>query len=322
MGMDRLGKGCAGDGLMDYESLIDADTWAFIRKSGEFYPDDAVALDALGQRRAYDAMCAAFHQGRPEGVSASDTSANGVPVRVYVAGEPGRTVVYLHGGGFVVGGLDSHDDICAEICAGTGYRVVAVDYRLSPEHKHPAPFDDAWTVTEWALDQFGDDVVLVGDSAGGNLAAAVSHKARGRLKTILGQVLIYPRLGGDTASGSYVDHASAPMLATADVAYYESVRHDGAAPANDASFAPLHDRDFAKLPRTVIFAAQCDPLADDGVAYRDELARAGVRVHLEEEAGLVHGYLRGRIMSARAGASFERIVLAIEALGQRIWPYE
>ena len=152
---------------MDYDTLIDAETWAFIRKTAEYYPDDAVELDVAGQRRVYDAMCAAFRQRRRDGVNAADASADGVPVRVYSAGEPERTVVCFHGGGFVVGGLDSHDDVCAEICAATGYRVVAVDYRLAPEHKHPAAFDDAWTATRWAAERFHDDLVLVGDSAGG-----------------------------------------------------------------------------------------------------------------------------------------------------------
>ena len=122
---------------MDYNSLIDAETWAFIRDTNAAYPEDTVSFGIADQRRVYDAMCRVFHRGYPERVSAQDHLADGVPVRVYRAGHPSRTVVYFHGGGFVVGGLDSHDDVCAEICAQTGYRVVSVDYRLSPEP--PAP---------------------------------------------------------------------------------------------------------------------------------------------------------------------------------------
>ena len=307
---------------MDYDRLIDAETWAFIRRTEAAYPEDAVDLDIAGQRRAYDAMCRDFHQPYPDGVTASDGQAQGVPIRIYSAGEPGITVVYFHGGGFVVGGLDSHDDVCAEICASTGYRVISVDYRLAPEHKHPAAFDDAWTATRWAAATYEGNIVLVGDSAGGNLAAAVAHHARGRLKGIVGQVLIYPGLGGDMTKGSYLDHAEAPMLTAQDLAFYKSVRVDGDEPLNDPTYAPLRDRNFSKLPRTVIFTAGCDPLQSDGPAYRDKLAAAGVPAHEITEAGLVHGYLRARGTSARAAESFERILLAIEALGQGIWPYD
>ena len=145
---------------MDYDSLIDAETWEFVRRSEAFAPDDAAPGDIAAQRRAYDAMCRAFHHGRPKGVGTEDRDADGVTVRIYSAGDPTRTVLYLHGGGFALGGLDSHDDICAEICAGTGYRVVAVDYRLAPEHVHPAAFDDAWTAALWVAREWPDGLVL------------------------------------------------------------------------------------------------------------------------------------------------------------------
>ncbi len=308
--------------MVDYGTLIDAEIWAFIRKTEQSYPDDAVSLDIAGQRRVYDAMCRAFYRGRPAGIGVEDSDANGVPVRIYAEGSPNTTVVYFHGGGFVVGGLDSHDDVCAEICAQTGFRVVAVDYRLAPEHKHPAAFDDAWAATSHVAEAFGQDIVLVGDSAGGNLAAAVAHHARGRSKRIRGVVLIYPGLGGDATAGSYVEHAAAPMLTTQDCEYYQSIRVDGDVPSEDPRFAPLGDRDFSGLPPTAIFTAECDPLASDGPAYAAALTAARGRAHCTREAGLVHGYLRARGMSARASDSFERITVAIEALGQGIWPYD
>ena len=164
---------------MDYEKLIDAETWAFIRKTGESYPDDAVELSIDEQRAVYDAMCRDFHTAHPPEVQTEDLMADGVPVRHYWAGDPTRTVMYFHGGGFVVGGLESHDDVCAELCVQTGYRVISVDYRLGPEHKHPASFDDACTATQWAAGRFEQGLVLVGDSAGGNLAVAVAHLLRG-----------------------------------------------------------------------------------------------------------------------------------------------
>jgi len=307
---------------MDYERLIDAETWAFIRKTGESYADDAVELSIAEQRDIYDAMCRDFHVARPAIVQTEDLSANGVPVRHYWAGDPTRTVMFFHGGGFVVGGLDSHDDICAEICAQTGYRVVSTDYRLAPEHRHPASFDDAWTATQWAADRYEGGLVLVGDSAGGNLAAAVAHHARGRLKGVLGQVLIYPVLGGDVNSGSYVEHAQAPMLTRDECLYYQHLRCDEPLPQEDPTFAPLQDSDFSSLPPTVLVTADCDPVRDDSRNYRDKIQKAEGKVHWINEPGLVHGYLRARHSGHRARDSFERISAAIEALGQQIWSYD
>ncbi|MGD9865411.1 MAG: alpha/beta hydrolase [Pseudodonghicola sp.] len=308
----------------DYDSLLDAEVWAFIGKTLESYPEDAADRPIVDQRHIYDTMCGVFYQGRPVGVGVEDRSADGVPVRIYSAGDPSRTVLYFHGGGFVVGGLDSHDDVCAEICAGTGYRVISVDYRLAPEHKHPAAFDDAWTATQWAARRFGDPIVLAGDSAGGNLAAAVAHHARSRGPQILGQVLIYPGLGGDGSAPSYRQHAHAPLLSAAEMDFYETVRLAAGQPRplDDPTYAPLQDSDFTRLPPTVIVTADCDPLRDDAGLYADRLRAAGVRVHWINEPGLVHGYLRARRMAARARDSFERIEVAIEALGQGLWPYD
>lgn len=307
---------------MDYDALLDDEIRAFVAKTGVHYPDHAVDLSYTEQRRIYDGMCAAFRQPRPDGIASEDLSVDGVPVRIYNAGQPTRSVIYLHGGGFVVGGLDSHDDICAEICAQTGYRVVAVDYRLCPEHPHPAAFEDCWHVAEWVAADFGEPLVMAGDSAGGNLAAAVAHHARGKLDHVLGQVLIYPGLGGPTDARSYIEHANAPMLGRDDVRFYDRIRHDGTEPQGDPTYAPLQDDDFSGLPPTVIFTADCDPLRDDGTLYRDRLSEAGVKVHLVNEPGLVHGYLRARHASERARHSFECIVIAIEALGQGLWPYD
>ncbi|MEX0364446.1 MAG: alpha/beta hydrolase [Ruegeria sp.] len=307
---------------MDYDRLIDEETWTFIRRTLESYPEDAVNLSIADQRRVYDDMCRVFHQGRPDGVATEDRSANGVPVRIYSAGDPTRTVVYYHGGGFVVGGLDSHDDVCAEICVQTGYRVVAVDYRLCPEFRHPAQFEDCWTATEWAATEFGDPLVLAGDSAGGNLAACVAHHARGRLEGILGQVLIYPGLGGDMGEGSYIEHAHAPLLSLEDLRFYKTVRCEGDEPLDDPTYAPLRDNDFSGLPLTVVVTAGCDPLRDDGRDYCERVQAAGGKACWINEEGLVHGYLRARSSVTRAQDSFERIVVAIEALGQEVWPYD
>ena len=314
--------GVGGLAVVDYDSYLDPDIRAFIAQTNTHYPPDAVNLTVADQRRVYDALCRAFDRGYPEGVSAQDTQAADVPVRIYTIGSPTVTVVYFHGGGFVVGGLDSHDSICAEICAATGYRVVAVDYRLAPEHVHPASFDDSLAATIWALDRFDGPLVLVGDSAGGNLAAAVAHRLRGESPRIFGQLLIYPALGPTRETGSYHIHAQAPGLTTTDIDFFHAVRSGGATTDGDATYLPLQDTDFSDLPHTIVFTAECDPLADDGQIYRDAVQQAGGKAHWINEAGLIHGYLRARGMSTKARDSFSAITADIQSLGQGLWPYE
>lgn len=300
---------------MDYSDLIDAETWEFIRRTGAFYPPDAVGMSIADQRSVYDAMCREFFQGYPCGVSTEDSNLGGVPVRIYQKGAPVFNLAYFHGGGFVVGGLESHDDICAEICESTGARVISVGYRLAPEHKHPAAFDDALAATCAVAKRWPGRLVLAGDSAGANLAAAVAHATRGELE-IAGQVLIYGGFGGDSNRGSYLRHANAPLLTRDDILFYGEIRFEGGAPERDATAAPLQDDNFAGLPPSVLISAQCDPLADDSRDYAAAIQNAGGQALHIEEAGLVHGYLRARSTVARARESFGRICSAIDTLGR------
>jgi acetyl esterase/lipase len=307
---------------MDYKNLLDAETWSFVRRTNAFYPEDAIDADAVTLRKYYDALCAEFEGDSPADVEVRDSYVDGTPVRTYTAGGPTRTILFFHGGGFVVGGLNSHNSICAELCAQTGYRVISVDYRLSPEFSHPAAFEDCYSVTDWALETYPDGVVLVGDSAGGCLAASVAHHARGRLHGILGQVLIYPVLGGDTGAGSYLEHTQAPLLTRQEIDYYQQLRCNGPRPTSDPTFEPLQDSNFADLPPTVMFTADCDPVRDDSRDYLKRITKAGGRAFWVNEDGLVHGFLRARHSVPKAQDSFERITIAIEALGQGIWPYD
>lgn len=311
--------------MTDYAKLIDAETWAFIERTDAWYPPETVTCTIRQQRDIYDRMCREFFAGYPSGVAAEtmaiETDGRAIPVRIYRASaNPEAAVLYFHGGGFVVGGLDSHDDVCAEICARAGFEVVSVDYRLAPEHVHPAQFEDAMAGFAWVAARHSLPIVLAGDSAGGNLAAAVSHATRGRPVRPAGQVLIYPSLGGDRSQGSYVLHAEAPMLTTRDLDFYRQIRTGGREHPGDATLEPLADTDFSGLPPTVIVTAECDPLSSDGEAYRDRIFAAGGQAVWHEEKGLVHGYLRARHSVARARESFTRIVDAIAALGRGVFP--
>jgi acetyl esterase len=305
----------------DYETLIDAATWAFIRETESWYPPETATFSIDEQRAVYNRMCRAFHNGYPDGVSAKDGLVAGVPVRTYECAAPLGTIVYFHGGGYVVGGLESHDDVCAEICANTACRVVSVDYRLCPEHPHPAGYDDSLAVTRAILATADGPVMLAGDSAGGNLAAAVSASLRGAEPAIAGQVLIYPGLGGDMDTGSYLTHAHAPMLTRDDLLFYARTRFAGGErPGNDPSANPLQASGFSGLPRTLAISAECDPLADDPREYCARINAAGGQAVWVNEPGLVHGYLRARHRVPRAGASFARICAALSAMARGTFP--
>lgn len=295
----------------DYTSLISASTWAFIRQTEACYPADTASQSIAAQRAIYDAMACSFHRGYPKGITARDQTIATVPCRIYDGMQP--TVIYLHGGGFSLGGLESHDNICAEICGRTGFQVVSVDYRLAPEKPHPAAFDDALAVTRSiaGLNPF----IVMGDSAGGSLAASVAHEMRHQ-SPALGLVLIYAGLGGNPDQGSYLTHAHAPMLTRDDVRFFSAIRFaGGVVPTDDPTALALRDTDFAGLPRTIAFSAACDPIADDGRDYCACITAAGGQAQWHLEAGLVHGYLRARAIDPRAAASFDRIIAAVSAFG-------
>lgn len=308
-----------------YESLLDPESWAYIDEVERWFPPEILARPVAEQRKVYDAMCRAFHPGRPPRIRVEDIAVPSptrpLPLRRYAP--PGTSspavVLYFHGGGFVLGGLDSHDDICAEICAGANVEVVSVDYRLAPENLHPASFLDAVAAYRW-LGGRGVPVLLCGESAGGNLAAAVAHEVRAEPQ-LLGQVLVYPSLGGETDGGSYAEHAHAPLLSAADLEWYRDIRTGGAPAPDDPTFSPLGDNDFSGLPPTVIITAQCDPLSDEGKVYEDRLKAAGGHAHWREEPRLTHSFLRSRSSVRRAQEAFGAIIADVAALAAGRWPY-
>ena len=299
--------------------LKDPEILAYIARSENFYPPDCVDFPVEEQRRYYDALCADFRQARPAGVSVSEESLPGpagpMAARRYRPPEQRHRalLVYLHGGGFILGSLDSHDDVCAELCARVGLEVVALDYRLCPEHPHPAPFEDALAAFR-LLAAEGRPVILGGDSAGGNLAAAVAMASRDEAVKPKGQLLIYPALGGDEISESYESEGDAPMLTRADIDYYTGIHAGGGGFRDDPTFAPLAARSYQGLPPAAIFVAEIDPLRDDGLHYAERLNAAGIEAEFSLEEQLVHGYLRARSMSARAKAAFTRICEGLERL--------
>ncbi len=250
-----------------------------------------------GQARAQlAARAAAGPAGRPV-ADVCDTAVAGpggaIPVRVYTPRSAAGTVVYLHGGGWVLGDLDCFDAVCRELASAAHARVVSVDYRLAPEHPYPAALQDAWAAVRWAADRFGLPLALMGESAGGNLAAVCAHRARTRRHPVLAlQVLAYPVLDADLTRGSYRVHDRADyLLNKSEMSWFWDQYAPDVAARRDPEAAPLQDADCTGLPATVMLIAEHDPVRDEGFEYADRLQHAGVSVTVLRYPAMAHGFL-------------------------------
>ena len=232
----------------------------------------------------------------PEPVaSATDQhSPGGVPVRIY---EPlqanGGTLIYLHGGGWVVGDVETHDPLCRRVTNGTGARVVSVDYRLAPEHPFPAALDDAEEVLHWLwTEDPGRPLGVAGDSAGASLAAGVALRARDKQIPLAAQLMLYPATDPAMTSPSIAENGTGYFLTERDMAwFYQQYLPAGPASAGvSAPEADLAHADVAGVAPAIVATAEFDPLRDEGAAYAARLAEAGVPVQYVPGPGLIHGF--------------------------------
>ncbi len=286
-------------------------------------PPEAATWPLDQQRAAWNGVCRKFRAPMPEGVFVEDKVLNGVPCQIFRPAREGLRpgLVYFHGGGWVLGGPDTHGDMCAEMAAGADVVVVLVDYRLAPEHPHPAQLEDSLNVLSW-LRQHGAEIGLDpnniiggGDSAGGQMTAGLSLYLREHgLVPLSGMVLIYPVLGTDLNTPSYVRNANAPCLTRDEMIFFLEafMGGQGGANWNDPHAAPLLADDLSNLPPAFITVAAHDPLYDDGVNFHDRLLTAGSQCELRREPVLAHSYMRARHVSKPAMAGFEAIVDAVK----------
>jgi acetyl esterase len=230
-------------------------------------------------------------------------------------------LIYFHGGGWVVGDLDTHDVVCRQIAAQSASLVIAVDYRLAPEHRFPAAVDDAWSATTWIASQasaLGIDAARIavgGDSAGGGLAAAVTLLARDAgAPHVAFQVLVYPVTDLRAESESYATYAEGCMLTRSAMEWYIGQYAPDAASRRDWRGSPLLAESVRGVPPALIIAAECDPLVDEGRAYARRLEAAGVAVDYHCMSGMIHGFLTmgGKIDAAN------RAVATIAAALQKL----
>lgn len=235
-----------------------------------------------------------------------DGPAGAVPIRLYWPPEASSAtdavvpvVMFFHGGGWVVGDLDSYDGDARRHAVGSGALVVSVDYRLAPEHPYPAAVDDVWAATRWVAAhgaELGADpkrLAVAGDSAGGNLAAVVAQISRDQDgPPVAFQLLWYPATTWDTSLPSFTENANAPILAVDAVGQFSRWYASGQDLKNPPStLVPGRAADFAGLAPAYIAVAGHDPLRDDGIVYGELLTAAGVPVEVHNAETLVHGYL-------------------------------
>jgi acetyl esterase len=222
-----------------------------------------------------------------------------IPVRIYrpSAASPLPALVFFHGGGFVIGGLDSSDRVCRALANGSGCVVVSVDYRLAPEHPFPAAADDAFAATAWVASRAADlgiDPTLIavgGESAGGNLAAVVALRARDAGgPAIAFQLLVYPQVDFmDTASESMREYGEGHFLDTPTMAYFADQYLPAGIDRRQPWVSPGHAT-LAGLPPAFVLTAECDPLRDQGEAFTRRLKDAGVQAKVTRYDGMFHPF--------------------------------
>ncbi len=226
-----------------------------------------------------------------------------VPVRIFTPSEDTRHLVLLffHGGGWVTGDIDSYDGVCADMAALTDRMVISVDYQLAPEHPFPAGLEDCYAAAReiflhsGLLDTRPEEIALIGDSAGGNLAAAVSLMARDRGEFLpTRQILIYPAVGNDYSDSSPFpsvrENGSGYLLTAKRIRDYMALYRASEADQESPYFAPLTAKDLSHQPDTLIITAEYCPLRDEAEAYGERLRAAGNRVETVRMPDALHGY--------------------------------
>ena len=253
------------------------------------------------------------------------TSDGTVPLRVLVPIDPPRgVIVYYHGGGWVIGSIDEYETLGRKLAERTSCAVVLVDYRKAPEHPFPTAVDDSYAALEWVGGHLAEiagpeDVPLIvaGDSAGGNLSAVMALRARDRAGPSLDlQVLIYPVTDADFERTSYTDPDHQLLLTRDAMIWFWDHYLPEASRRTDPDASPLHASDLSGLPPAVVITAEHDPLRDEGEAYAERLAKAGVAVDFRRHDGQVHGFFQ-LLMLPGSERGFQQVVKAIQACGVR-----
>jgi acetyl esterase len=282
-------------------------------------PGDVAAMRANGEDRA---------RARPAGPDlpvVRDLRVNGLAARLYQpVPEPAALMVYLHGGGWTVNSLATHDRICRLLASGSGAAVLALEYRLAPEHPWPASIDDTVAALRWVSARPADlgpaadagKIAVGGDSAGGTLATLACLRLREEDPRALPglQVLLCANTDLTGSQPSMREKATGFGLTASGIRFFNSQWVPDEARWGDPDVSPLHAPDLSGLPRALIVTAEHDPLRDEGEAYARRLAEAGVDVELRREAGLIHNFVMLDTVSPACAAAVDRVTADLRRL--------
>ena len=268
----------------------------------------AADSDIDSGRAAYDAMCRHYTLPRDGKIEIEDHhfehAGHQIGFRLYqpkdleAPAQGWPCVLYFHGGGYVVGGLDSHEFLLSQICQDLNIAVMSVDYRLAPEYHFPAAYDDCRFAYTWLKEQAQlwnidpNNIILSGDSAGGNLATAVAVNLQHSGQQAKGLAVIYPVLTTKRDLPAYETYAEAPLLTRADCEYYLHQYAPDTSQWDDLRLAPLLANDFSDMPESFIAVAEYDPVSDDGRYFAKALTQAGIKNSFHVAQGVLHGGLR------------------------------
>lgn len=319
--------------------MLDKEAEAFLAAVKAANRPEYSVIGAEGARQLYKETRGAVTPEAPEMSEIDNIAAPGphgpIPLRYYrPAGvdkkEPIPVLVFYHGGGWVIGDLDTHDVACRLLSNEARCAVVSVDYRMGPEHKFPAAVEDAYSAAHWVAGEAAalridpEKLAVGGDSAGGNLAAVVALMARGKLKDgdktapkISYQLLIYPATDMAMTTESHKTFASDHLLTRNAMDWFQEQYLNGPEDRDDWRASPLRAKSLAGLPPAYVLVAGNDPLRDEGEAYADALKKAGVPVVFREFPGQIHGFVvLGKIMP-QAGQAIAEMGTALKlAFGQ------
>ncbi|MGI8550720.1 MAG: alpha/beta hydrolase [Dehalococcoidia bacterium] len=283
---------------------LDPQVQAIVEQTAALGLPPAHTLSPQEARRQHAAS--RIHSGPPEPVErVEDRRLPGpdgeIPIRIYAPRSiaPLPALVYFHGGGWVVGSIETHDAVCRSLSNAAGCMVISVDYRLAPEHRFPAAAEDAYAATRWLAEHAGEvgadakRLAVGGDSAGGNLAAVVTLMARERGGPLLVyQLLIYPVTDSDLDTASYRQNGDGYLLTKAGMAWFwDHYIPAGAHDRQDPYASPLRAPNLRDLPPALVITAEYDPLRDEGEAYATRLRESGVQATYSRYDGMVHGFV-------------------------------
>ena len=307
---------------------LDPDIIAVLRQAEESGAPPVETLTPEENRASYARVAKEQFGEVDEMHSVEDRELDGVPVRIYRpvdTNEPMRGLVYFHGGGYVIGSIETHDGTARALAKRTPCIVVSVDYRLAPEHPYPAALDDAWTAASFVVEQAaelgidGDKVGVGGDSVGATLATIVARRGRDRGVPFSAQLLLYPTTTSRQDAPSYSLFSMGYGLTRNAMAWYWQQYigdFDGSA---DPDISPSALQDMRRMPRAIVVTAEADVLRDEAETYAQRLFLSGVETEGYRYDGMIHGFLRMAGVVKRSNEAFTEIAESLGPLLDKGW---